>query len=174
MIPDVPYSNITIGKESIPDWQDLDDNRDVGIRDIRDHIKVDKESQKIFSWIELIIMENLPFAFGEKELPRKCRAYNICYDISNSLALQNFYFCEKLNKIAHIDITAIMLDYSPIDLILGRSTIKFHLFFEQLPSQLQLQIIDSASQRLAGLVLGYCTWHILYLHGYTETQTMMP
>ena len=77
---------------------------------------------------------------------------NKCYDISNSLALRIFYFCEKLNKIAHIDITAIILDSSPIDLILGRNTIKLHQLFEQVPSQLQLQLIDSASQRLAGLV----------------------
>ena len=62
-------------KECIPDWESVYSNRGVGKCDIRNHIKVDKESQKIFSWIELIIMENLPFAFVEKELPRKFAKY---------------------------------------------------------------------------------------------------
>ena len=49
-----------------------------------------------------------------------CGLDNKCYDISNSLTLQVFYFSEKLNKIAHFDINAIVLESSPIDLIIGR------------------------------------------------------
>ena len=77
---------------------------------------------------------------------------NQCYDISSSIALRIFYFCEKLSKIAHIDITAIILQSSPVDLILGRKTIKLHKLFNQLPSQLSVHSVDSASQRLAGLI----------------------
>ena len=47
---------------------------------------------------------------------------NKCYDIFNSIALHVFYFSEKINKIAHIDINAIILESSPIDLIIGRNT----------------------------------------------------
>ena len=77
---------------------------------------------------------------------------NQCYDISSSIALRIFYFCEKLSKIAHIDITAIVLQSSPIDLILGRKTIKLHKLFDQLPSQLSVHDVDSALQPLAGIV----------------------
>ena len=77
---------------------------------------------------------------------------NKCYDISNSLALHVFYFSEKLNKIAHFDINAIVLDSSPLDLIIGRNTLRQYQLFDQLPSQLTLQPIDSASQGLAGII----------------------
>jgi hypothetical protein len=42
-----------------------------------------------------------------------------CYDISNSINLRIFYFCEHLSKIAHIEITAIILQSSPLELIIG-------------------------------------------------------
>ena len=77
---------------------------------------------------------------------------NKCYDISNSPALRVFYFSEKLNKIAHFDINAVVLDSLPIDLIIGRNTLRQHQLFGQLPSQLTLQSIDSASQGLAGII----------------------
>ena len=57
-------------KECIPDWESIYNNRGIAVWDIRNHIKVDKQTEKIYSWIELIIMENLPFAYVEKELPR--------------------------------------------------------------------------------------------------------
>ena len=76
---------------------------------------------------------------------------NKCYDISNSIALHVFYFSEKLNKIVHIDINAIILESSPIDLIIGRNTLRQHQLFDQMPSQLKLQSIGLASQGLAGI-----------------------
>ena len=58
-------------KECIPDWESIYNNCGIAVWDIRYHIKVDKQTEKIYSWIEFIIMENLPLAFVEKELPRK-------------------------------------------------------------------------------------------------------
>ena len=48
----------------------------------------------------------------------------MCYDISNTLALYVFYFNELLKNVAHIKINAIILESSPIDLLIGRKTIK--------------------------------------------------
>ena len=47
-----------------------------------------------------------------------------CYDVSNTLALCVFYFNELLKIVAHIKINAIILDTSPIDLLIGRKTIR--------------------------------------------------
>jgi hypothetical protein len=78
--------------------------------------------------------------------------YNQCYDISNSINLRIFYFSEHLTKIALIEITAIVLQSSPVDLITGRKTMKLHKLFHQLPSQLSVHTVDSASQALAGVI----------------------
>lgn len=77
---------------------------------------------------------------------------NQCYDISSSIALRIFYFCETLSKIVSIEINAIVLQSSPVDLILGRNTIKLHKLFDQIPSQLSLQNVDSVSQVLTGII----------------------
>ena len=58
-------------RECVPDYEALFNARDKGILDIRNHIKVDHVTQKIFSWIEWIIVENLPFNFVEKVMSRK-------------------------------------------------------------------------------------------------------
>ena len=60
-----------------------------------------------------------------------------CYDISNSLALYVFYFNELLKKVAYFKINAIILESSPIDLLIGRKTIKKFDLFNQVPSQLK-------------------------------------
>ena len=77
---------------------------------------------------------------------------NKCYDISKSVDLRIFYFCETLNKTVFIEITAIILESSPVDLILGRKTIKRHKLFDQIPSQLSVQNVDSASRALTGIL----------------------
>ena len=58
-------------RDCIPDYEAQFNARDEVILDIRNHIKVDHVTQKIFSWIEWIIVENLPFNFVEKVMSRK-------------------------------------------------------------------------------------------------------
>ena len=60
-----------------------------------------------------------------------------CYDISNTLALYVFYFNELLKNVAYFRINAIILESSPIDLLIGRKTIKKFDLFNQVPSQLK-------------------------------------
>jgi Reverse transcriptase (RNA-dependent DNA polymerase) len=93
-----------------------------------------------------------PFILTSKKRQVCSGLDNQCYDISNSINLRIFYFCEHLSKIAHIEITAIVLQSSPVDLIIGRKTIKLHKLFHQLPSQLSVHTVDSASQALAGVI----------------------
>ena len=49
---------------------------------------------------------------------------NTCYDISKSVIINVNYFNERLNNINAFEIEAIILDTSPLDLIIGRATIK--------------------------------------------------
>jgi hypothetical protein len=77
---------------------------------------------------------------------------NKCYDISKSIDLRIFYFSETLNETVFIETTAIILESSPVDLILGRKTIKRHKLFDQIPSQLSVHYVDSASRALTGIV----------------------
>jgi hypothetical protein len=51
-----------------------------------------------------------------------------------------------------IETTAIIVDSSPVDLILGRKTMKLHKLFDQIPSQLSVQNVDSASRALTGII----------------------
>ena len=60
-----------------------------------------------------------------------------CYDISNTLALYVFYFNELLKNVAYFKINAITLESSPIDLLIGRKTIKKFNLLNQVPSQLK-------------------------------------
>ena len=62
---------------------------------------------------------------------------NKCYDVSNTIALSVRYFNEILNNYDVFDINAIILENSPIDLLICRDTIiKFGLF-TNIPSQLK-------------------------------------
>ena len=54
---------------------------------------------------------------------------NTCYDVSSTIPLQVSYFSENLNKYALIDLQATVLNSSPIDLVIGRDTIKSIIFF---------------------------------------------
>ena len=58
-----------------------------------------------------------------------------CYDISNTLALYVFYFNELLKNVTYFKVNAIILESSPIDLLIGRKTIKKFDLFNQLPSR---------------------------------------
>ena len=47
------------------------------------------------------------------------------------------FFNEQVNKINNFEIKAIILDSSPLDLIIGRSTIKKYGLVRQIPSQFE-------------------------------------
>ena len=59
----------------------------------------------------------------------------ICYNISKSVIISVNYFNERLNNINSFEIKAIILDTSPLDLIIGRATIKKLGLAHQAPSQ---------------------------------------
>ena len=60
---------------------------------------------------------------------------NNCYDISKSVIISVNYFNERLNDINTFEIKAIILDTSPLDLIIGRARIKKLGLVLQVPSQ---------------------------------------
>ena len=73
-------------------------------------------------------------------VPHKSRAVcsgldSKCYDFSNTLALNVFYFNEPLQNVAYFKVNAIIFDSSPIDLLIGGKTIKKFDLFNQVPSQ---------------------------------------
>ena len=59
---------------------------------------------------------------------------NTCYDISDSVIISVNYLNERVNKINTFTIKAI-LDSSPVDLIIGRATIKKLSLVLEVPSQ---------------------------------------
>ena len=60
---------------------------------------------------------------------------NTCYDISKSVMISVNYFNERLKNINTFEIKATILDTSPLDLIIGRGTIKKLGLVHQVPSQ---------------------------------------
>ena len=58
-----------------------------------------------------------------------------CYDISKSVIISVNYLNERLNNINTFEIKAIILDTSPLDLIIGRAKIKKLGLVHQVPSQ---------------------------------------
>ena len=67
-----------------------------------------------------------------------CRGLdNTCYDMSTSVIVSVNFFNERLKKIYNFEIKAIILDSSPLDLIIGRSTIKKYGLIRQIPSQFE-------------------------------------
>jgi transposase InsO family protein len=64
---------------------------------------------------------------------------NKCYDISRSIILSITYFREDINKNDTFEMKAIILSSSPVDLLIGRNTIKLHSLFEKVPSQLMIK-----------------------------------
>ena len=60
---------------------------------------------------------------------------NTCYDISDSVIISVNYLNERVNKINTFTIKAIILDSSPVDIIIGRATIKKLSLVLEVPSQ---------------------------------------
>ena len=60
---------------------------------------------------------------------------NTCCDISKSVIINVHYLNKRLNNINTIEIKAIILETSPLDLIIGRATIKNLSLVHQVPSQ---------------------------------------
>ena len=60
---------------------------------------------------------------------------NTCYDISKSVIISVNYLDERLNNINTFEIKAIISETSPLDLIIGRATIKKLSLVHQVPSQ---------------------------------------
>ena len=61
-----------------------------------------------------------------------------CYDISDTLALYVFFISMNFYKnVAYFEINSIILESSPIDLLIGRETIKKFDLFNQVPSRLE-------------------------------------
>ena len=61
---------------------------------------------------------------------------NSCYDVSSYIALQVTYFSENLNKYVAIELKATILNSSPVDLVIGRESIRKYNLFTEIPSQL--------------------------------------
>ena len=61
---------------------------------------------------------------------------NECVKINTIRLLRVTFFNEIVNKNTSFDIEATILKNTPIDLIIGRYTIKKHKLFDQIPSQL--------------------------------------
>ena len=57
--------------------------------------------------------------------------------MSKSVIVSVNFFNERVNKIDKFEIKAIILDSSPLDLIIGRSTIKEYGLVRQIPSQFE-------------------------------------
>ena len=60
---------------------------------------------------------------------------NTCYDISKSVIISVNYLNERLNKLSTFEIKAIITETSPLDLIIGRATIKKLSLVHEVPSQ---------------------------------------
>ena len=62
---------------------------------------------------------------------------NTCYDMSKSVIISVHFFNERVNDMNNFKIKAIILDSSPLDLIIGRSTMKKYGLVRQIPSQFE-------------------------------------
>lgn len=69
---------------------------------------------------------------------------NKCYDISRSISLNISLYSEVLNKTETFQITAIVLSSTPLDLVIGRPSIKKYNLFSMVPSQISLTSTISA------------------------------
>ena len=78
-----------------------------------------------------------PILQSTAKLPVCSGLDNTCYDISKSVIVSVNFFNERVNKIDNFEIKAIILDSSPLDLIIGRSTIKKYGLVRQIPSQFE-------------------------------------
>ena len=70
---------------------------------------------------------------------------NKCYDISKHIPLYVSYFSEALNKNDVFLINAIVLESSPVDLLIGKQTIRKTQIFTSVPSQLSSHPVPATS-----------------------------
>ena len=69
--------------------------------------------------------------------------------MSESVIVSVNFFDERVNKINNFEIKAIILDSSPLDLIIGRSTIKKYGLVRQIPSQFKdISTVDKPSEHV--------------------------
>ena len=68
---------------------------------------------------------------------------NSCYDVSSYIALLVSYFSETLNKYVVIELKATILNSSPIDLVIGRDSIRKYNLFSEIPIQLASPVMAS-------------------------------
>ena len=69
-----------------------------------------------------------------------------CYNISQSINLKLTFLSERLNKNTFIELSAIILNESAVDLVIGRKTIRETNIFHELPSQLTSKnIVEKAA-----------------------------
>ena len=61
---------------------------------------------------------------------------NSCYSVNIKLVLRVTYYYEILNKNDTFDIDANIFKEAPIDIIIGRNTIKKYRLFDKIPSQI--------------------------------------
>jgi hypothetical protein len=59
-----------------------------------------------------------------------------CYNVPSHIALQVSYFSEYLNKHLTIELKTTVLKFSPIDLVIGRESIRKYNLFSKIPCQL--------------------------------------
>jgi Reverse transcriptase (RNA-dependent DNA polymerase) len=75
---------------------------------------------------------------------------NHCRDISDTIDLILSYFCRDLNKYSSFQISAFVLQNTPVDLIIGRKTIQTLDLFSIFPSQIKSKTSSSLSRPLLG------------------------
>jgi hypothetical protein len=68
---------------------------------------------------------------------------NHCHDISDTIGLTLSYFCPDLNKNFSFKILAYVLKQTPIDLIIGRKTIRELNLFSIFPGQIKSNTVSS-------------------------------
>jgi hypothetical protein len=68
---------------------------------------------------------------------------NSCYDVSSYIALLVSYFSETSNKYVTIELKATILNSSPIDLVIGRDSIRKYDLFSEIPSPLASPVMAS-------------------------------
>ena len=75
---------------------------------------------------------------------------NQCHDVSDTIDLTLSYFCLDLNKYSSFQISAYVLHKTPIDLIIGRKTIRDLNLFSIFPGQIQSKTALLAASPLTG------------------------
>lgn len=73
---------------------------------------------------------------------------NHCHDISDTIELTLSYFCPDLNKNFSFKISAYVLKQTPIDLIIGRKTIREMNLFSIFPGQIKSNTVSSVPTQL--------------------------